>query len=272
MDELRSGLELATDDELHVITELLFQPKFNPLDYWYTPLPVDVNKYERHQQINLLERRFRYLAADGVAVLQQRSQHTSYRQVLLRVCRYLKIRKYEELPTSDLESEIFLVLLEKTWQQLPTSKQHVVERGLQRAIASTQEFEHLPSVLQEKPISLLAKGGSALALSAVVRPWLLKQIVRQLTLHMTQYQVAKQVLMRGGLSAAAKVQSRAAVKVATYGAMRGVLAMVGPALWTWFLADLGWRAVATNYGRVIPAVFAIAQIRLIRSESSWVPV
>jgi uncharacterized protein YaaW (UPF0174 family) len=56
-----------------------------------------------------------------------------------------------------------------------------------------------------------------------------------------------------------------AVNVARYGATRTVLAVLGPALWTWFFADLGWRAIATNYGRVIPAVFTLAQIRLTRS-------
>ncbi|MEM9089016.1 MAG: hypothetical protein AAGC93_09760 [Cyanobacteria bacterium P01_F01_bin.53] len=278
MDELRSGLELATDDELHVMTQLLFQPKFNPLDYLYTPPPVDVSKHNRAQQILLLEQRFRYLAADGISVLQNRTQHVSYRQTLLRVCRYLKVRNYERLLTPELEAEVFLVMLEKTWQQLPTSEQNRVERQLRREIVSTQEFDQLPRVLQQRPLSLLAKGGSAIALSAVIRPWLLKQIAQQFAVHMAKYQVAKQALVKGGLTAAAQVQSRAAAKVATrgmvmssarYGAMRGILACVGPALWTWFLADLGWRAVATNYGRVIPVVFSLAQIRLIRSELDW---
>lgn len=276
MDELRSGLELATDDELHVMAELMFQRKFNPLDYLYTPPPVDVSKCDRTKQINLLEKRFRYLAADGFSVLQQRTEQVSYRQTLLRVCRYLKIRNYEGLSTSELEAEVFLVMLEKTWQQMPKKEKQIVERQLHSAIASTQEFEQLPRLLQQKPLSLLAKGGSAIALSAVIRPWLLKQIGKQITLHMARYQVARQAIVKGGLTATAQVQSRVAAKVATqgvvvstarYGAMRGLLAFVGPALWTWFLADLGWRAVATNYGRVIPVVFALAQIRLTRTDS-----
>lgn len=81
MDELRSGLELATDDELHALAQLLFQPKFNPLDYLYTPQPVDISRRPRSEQIALLERRFRYLAADGVTVLQKRAHEVSYRQI-----------------------------------------------------------------------------------------------------------------------------------------------------------------------------------------------
>jgi uncharacterized protein YaaW (UPF0174 family) len=273
VDELRSGLELATDEELQMMTQLLFQPKFNPLDYLCSPQPVDISRYERRQQITLLEQRFRYLAADGLSVLQKRTHQVSYHQTLLRVCRHLKMRQYENLSVAELESEVFLVLLEKTWSQLPKDEKKRVERSLYSAIVSTEEFELLPSVLQEKPLALLAKGGSALALSAVIRPWLLRQIAQQFALHMARYQVAKQTLVKGGLSVAAQVQSRATARMATqgmvsasarYGAMRGVMACLGPALWTWFLADLGWRAVATNYARVIPVVFALAQIRLTR--------
>ena len=275
MDELRSGLELATDDELHVLTQLLFQPKFNPLDYLYTPQPVDVSKRDRTTQIHLLEQRFRYLAADGLTVLQKRTHQVSYRQTLLQICRYLKVTRYSDLSTAELEAEVFLVLLEKTWQQMPTADRQSVAQRLQREIACTQEFEQLPKALKEQPTALLAKGGSALALSAVVKPWLLKQIAGQITVQMAKYQVAKQALAKGGLNLAAQVQSKVAVKAASrgaiaasarYGTMRGLLACVGPALWTWFFADLGWRAVATNYARVIPVVFAIAQIRLTRTD------
>ncbi len=277
MDELRSGLELATDDELQMMTQLLFQPKFNPLDYLCTPQPVDVSKYNRSRQIDLLDQRFRYLAADGLAVLQKRTQQVSYRQTLLRVCRHLHIRQYEELNVSELESEVFLVLLEKTWHRLPKAEKRSVEKQVRQAIISTQEFDQLPHVLKENPLSLLAKGGSAIALSAVIRPWLLNQIARQFALHLAQYQVAKQALVKGGLSIAARVQSRTAANLATqgmakasvrYGTTRGLLSCLGPALWTWFLADLGWRAIATNYARVIPVVFTLAQIRLTH-EQTW---
>ena len=274
MDELRSGLDLATDDELDAMAQLLFQPKFNPLDYLYTPQPVDISKHSRSEQIRLLEQRFRYLAADGFTVLRSQTQQVSYRQALLQVCRYLKMRRYETLPTADLESEVFLVLLEKTWQRLPEREQQQMQQQVHSSIVSAEEFAQLPETLQNNPMALLAKGGSAIALSAMVRPWLLKQIAQQFALHWARYQVAKQALVKGGLTAAAQVQSRVTVQMASrgmvatsarYGAMRGLLACLGPALWTWFLADLGWRAVATNYSRVIPVVFTIAQIRLTRS-------
>lgn len=57
-----------------------------------------------------------------------------------------------------------------------------------------------------------------------------------------------------------------ALNAARYGAVRSVFAFVGPALWVWFFADLGWRSIATNYGRIVPIIFALAQIRLTRAE------
>jgi uncharacterized protein YaaW (UPF0174 family) len=57
-----------------------------------------------------------------------------------------------------------------------------------------------------------------------------------------------------------------AVSAARYGAFRTVFAFIGPVLWAAFLADLGWRAIATNYARIIPTIFTLAQIRLTRAE------
>jgi uncharacterized protein YaaW (UPF0174 family) len=56
------------------------------------------------------------------------------------------------------------------------------------------------------------------------------------------------------------------ISAARYGAVRSVFAFMGPVMWAWFFADLGWRAIATNYGRIIPTVFTLAQIRLTRTE------
>jgi hypothetical protein len=47
LDELRAALELATEEELQQLTELLFSRKFNPLDYVQTPAPIDVQSRDR---------------------------------------------------------------------------------------------------------------------------------------------------------------------------------------------------------------------------------
>jgi uncharacterized protein YaaW (UPF0174 family) len=112
----------------------------------------------------------------------------------------------------------------------------------------------------------------------MLRPWLLQHIARQIALNAARYEVARQTLTRSGGAVVAQVQNRfalsmasrgVAVNAARYGATRTVLAFLGPALWTWFFADLGWRTIATNYGRVIPAVFTLAQIRLTRAAESF---
>jgi uncharacterized protein YaaW (UPF0174 family) len=127
-------------------------------------------------------------------------------------------------------------------------------------------------------MSLLVKGGSAIAVSSIIQPILLKQIAQQFALHFASYQMAKEAIVQGGAVAATQFQNYVAMKTAQqgmaasaarYGAVRGVFSFLGPIMWSWFLADLGWRAISTNYGRVIPAIFALAQIRLTRAEECW---
>ena len=279
LDELRAALELATEEELQQLTELLFRRKFNPLDYVHTPEPIDIQSRDRDAWLDAIEQRFRYLAADGVTVLRGRTEQVTYRQVLIQVCHYLKIPYSNKLATTDLEAEVFLNLLGRAWKQLPAPDQQMLTVQVQRSLTKSQS-QLLPLAVQRDPLALLVKGGSALAVSSILQPVLLQQLARQFALHFASYQVAKEVLIEGGAVAATQFQSYLAVQTARrgmamsaarYGAVRGVFACVGPVLWTWFFADLGWRAISTNYGRIIPTIFALAQIRLTRAEC-WEPV
>jgi uncharacterized protein YaaW (UPF0174 family) len=278
VDELRSALDLATEEELQALTEMLFRPKFNPLDYLNRLDPLEVQSGSRQQWLDRLEQRFRFLAADGFTVLHGQSQAMTYRQTLIQVCRYLRLPYAEAWPTEDLEAEVFLHLIELAWQKLPPGERQQVQRDLQKTLVQSPQFQTLPKALQANPTGLLVKGGSALAVSSLLRPWLLHHLSRQVLLQVARYEVAKQTLVRGGGTALAQIQSRVAlgmasrgvaVNAARYGATRTLLAWLGPALWAWFFADLGWRTIATNYGRVIPVVFTLAQIRLSRSLSEW---
>ncbi len=275
LDELRAALELATEEELQQLTDILFCRRFNPLDYVQTPAPIDVKSRDRHAWLDAIEQRFRYLAADGITVLRGRSDQVSYRQVLIQVCRYLKISYSNQLSTTDLEAEVFLNLLGRTWKKLPASEQEALTRRVQNSLAQTKLSKPLPLSVQKDPLGLLFKGGSALAVSSVIQPVLLQQIARQFAIHFATYQMAKQTLAVGGTAAAKGFEQYVAlqtarrgmaVSAARYGAARSVFAFVGPVLWTWFLADLGWRAISTNYARIIPTIVALAQIRLTRSE------
>ena len=275
MDELRSALELATEDELQALTELLFRPKLNPFDYLYSPDPLELQSKDHQARLDTLEARFRYLAADGLTVLQGRSQQVSYRQALIQVCQYLRVAYSDTFSTDDLEAEVFLHIMEKAWKRLPQRERQALQKRVQQSIAGSSEYQALPIPLQQNPLGLLAKGGSALAVSTVVRPWLLQQIARQFAAHLARQQIAKQALARGGLTLAGQVHNRVmasmasrgmALSAARYGAVRGAFAILGPAMWGWFFADLGWQAIATNHSRVIPVIFALAQIRLTRGH------
>lgn len=275
MDELRSALNLATDEELQGVTQILFQPRFNPLDYVSTPDPIDLQSQSREHWLDAIEKRFRFLAADGVTVLLGQSDRFTYRQALIQVCRYLKIPYFEDLSTTDLEAEIFLHLMGKAWQKLPASDRQALTVRIQQALAKSQLTQPLPLSIQADPLRLLLKGGSALAVSSVLQPLLLQQIARQFAVQFARYQIAKETLVRGGAIAAGRFKSYVALQTARrgmalsaarYGAARSAFALLGPAMWAWFFADIGWRAIATNYARIIPTIFALAQIRLTRQD------
>lgn len=278
MDELRSALELATEEELQQLTELLFSRRFNPLDYFNTPQPIDVQSRDRQAWIDALEERFRYLAADGLTVLRGRTRQITYRQALIQVCRYLKIPYSKELSTTDIESEIYLSLLGRAWKRLPSSEQEALTQRVQTALAQSNLPAPLPLSAQKDPLGPLMKAGSALAISSILRPVILQQLARQFALHFAKYQVARQTLVKGGITAAAQFQSYVtaqtarrgmALTAARYGTTRSIFAFLGPLMWTWFLADMGWRTISTNYARIIPTIFTLAQIRLTRSEWAW---
>jgi len=238
LNELRAALELATDEELQQLTELLFRRRFNPLDYFHTPDPIDVQSHDRKHWLDAVEQRFRFLAADGMTVMRGKTKQVTYRQVLIQVCRYLRIPYSNTLSTLDLEAEVFLNLLGQAWKRLPTSERQDLVVQIQQALAQSKGSQPLPLSLQCDTIGLLLKGGSALAVSSL--------------------------LFR------ATVRRGIATNAVRYAASRTVLGVFGPLLWGWLLADLGWRAIATNYSRIIPTIFALAQIRLTRSEC-WDP-
>jgi uncharacterized protein YaaW (UPF0174 family) len=275
VDELRTALELATEDELRDLTEILFRPKFNPLDYVRTPNPIEVQSQDREDWLDTLDDRFRYLGADGVTVLRRQTGQVSYRQILIQVCRYLKLPYAGSMSTTDLEAEIFLSLLNRAWRQLPASEKSALTQRVQRSVSQSSLASQLPLPVQNDPLNLALKGGGAIAISSLVRPMLLQHVARQFALHFASYQIAKETLAQGGVVAATQFQNYVsmrmarhgmAVSAARYGATRTVFMVAGSAMWAWFLADLGWRSISTNYGRVIPTVFALAQIRLTRSE------
>lgn len=242
-DDLRGVLELATVDELEDLTQILFGRRFNPLDYFCTPPPAVVQAQDRQGWLDTLEARLRFLAADGLTVLQGRAGQMSYQQILLQVCRYLKLPCTEGLSVLDLESEIFLHVLQRSWEKLSAPKQQELQAHLTQELAGPWQREALQMFLQK---------GSVVAVGSVLRAVLIRKLA--------------------GYTAAVHLTRTALVQGARLVAVRGATAFLGPVLWGWFLAELGWSTIATNYARVIPAVLTLAQIRLLRDESlAWAP-
>lgn len=283
LDELRTALELATDDELQQLTRILFCRKFNPLDYMGTPEPLDIQSQERVEWIDSIEQRFRHLAADGLTVLQGRTQEVTYRQAIIQVCRYLKIPYSKKLSTEDLEAELFVHLMGKAYKELPSTEQAAITVKIQKSLSSSNLTTPLPVHIQHDPMKLFLTGSSALVISSVIQPVVLQQIARQFAIHLATYQITQQALVKGGIATAGQIQAYVTMQLAkrgmvtaaaSQGVVRGMFAFLGPAMWSWFFADLGWRAISTNYGRIIPAILALAQIRLLRgsyldSETYW---
>jgi uncharacterized protein YaaW (UPF0174 family) len=270
LDELRDVLELATQDELEALTDILFRRQFNPLDYMYTPEPLDVQSQDWDEWLDSLEDRFRFLAADGITVLRGKSTQLGYRQILLQVCRYLKITYSQRLSTADLEAEIFLFLLNRAWKRLPEKEQKLLTGQVQQAITTAQLTQDLPPHWHNDPVGLVLKGGGAIALQSILRPFVLQALARHLAVQTATYEVAKQAVGHGGRAIATRVQAQMAqrgmvISAARYGAARSVFSVLGPAMWAWFVADLGWRSISTNYSRIIPVIFTLAQIRLTRA-------
>jgi uncharacterized protein YaaW (UPF0174 family) len=277
LDELRSALELASDEELEQLTQLLFSRRFNPLDYMQTPEPLDIQSLNHASWLDALEQRFRYLAADGLTVLKGNTQQFSYRQALIQVCRYLKIPYSQKLSTTDLEAEIFLSLIDKVTKRLPGEERKALMGEVVGSLQTSDLSQPLPLSVQKDPLSVIVKGGSAIAVSSIIQPMLLQQIARQFAIQFASYHVAKDAIVKGTTGAfqnylaLQSARQGMAITATRYAAVRTVFGILGPVLWTWFFADLGWKAISTNYGRIIPMIFALAQIRLTRSDSEFQP-
>ncbi len=281
MDELRAVLELATEEELRQLTELLFRPKFNPIDYVNASQMIEVQSQSRGDWLDAIESRFRFLAADGMTVLRRQAHQITYRQALIQVCHYLKVPYSKSQTTTDIESEIFLHLLEKAWKKMPKRERKSLSSRVSRSLS---ESTTLPAIgietqaiaaISADPVNSLIKNTGILALSSVVKSAILQQVAQQFAIHFATYQVAQSAILKGGIAAASQWESYVALQTAKqgmaitaarYGAVRTIFSLISPALWGYFVADLGWKAIATNYGRIIPAIFALAQIRLTRSE------
>ncbi|MEM9214654.1 MAG: hypothetical protein AAGD25_09935 [Cyanobacteria bacterium P01_F01_bin.150] len=276
MDEFREGLELATAKELRELTHLLFHRRFNPLDYVMGVDEKDLPFNDRYALIAQVDKRFRFLAADGVTVLRQTSDALPYRRILGSVCQHFSLHLPSSLSTIALEQEVFLHILDIAYQKLSLDEQSNLEDYFRRTVIAHSFNSECYAELRQQSLRVILKGSGAVMINSVLRPLLLRYLANKVAVQLVHYQMAKKLLVGSSLAVVQASKRQAALQAAKhgavlnltrYGAVRSAFAVLGPAMWAWFLADLGWRSIATNYGRIIPAIFSIAQIRLLQEDA-----
>ncbi|KAK9810268.1 hypothetical protein WJX72_007661 [[Myrmecia] bisecta] len=291
--ELWEVLDMADDEELEELHNILYGR--SPLSPVIKSLVVDneppaVAVRGREATMRRIDARFRFLAADSAATL--RGHRPSYREALLTVRDRLEIKCPGGLATADLESEIFLYMLQRQARELrglsdgrPTAAASAFMAsegdGMASGFAQSQaakNVEQLAAPLKlggQELLPTLLKLGSALwvrSFSGVA----LRQLGANLLTQHARYEAALQLLCRSSAKGiAATVPRQLAVQTAQkgvtlaavrYSTVRGALSMLGPIMWAWLGVDLALKAVGTDYGRIVRAVFALAQIRLLRTH------
>ncbi|CAF2139775.1 hypothetical protein IGI04_006413 [Brassica rapa subsp. trilocularis] len=287
--ELRLVFELATDSELYELENILFGPSyFSPLlksipnkgGGGGERLMIGEDIEVRDGFIQSLESRFLFLAADARSTL--RGWRPSYRNVLLAVRNKLSIPCSSQLPTEDLEAEIFLYLVDNfsseasgifpgLWDSSQASEvQGSLEVGLSKwKVELLAALEVGASEVQ----SMILKGGGMITFAKIYQ-LLAKKLSGKVILEAANYQIRREMLKKGGQLAAINLESRAALIAAKHGfvgaasrylGLRTVMQLVGPMMWGTLLADLVIQMLETDYARILRAIYAFAQIRITRT-------
>lgn len=283
--ELRSVLELATDSELYEIETILFGPSYlspllksisfaNTSDLDRSMIGVDLR--QRQQFIEALESRFFFLAADARSTL--RGWRPSYRNVLLQIRKKLNIPCSTQLSTHDLELEIFLHLLHCNSTEesgdypglLDATTASDSQGSLQHGLS---QWKVQSKVGAEDIRSIILKGGGVFTLGKIYQ-LLVRKLSGKVLVEAANYQVKKDLMKKGGQLAMINLESRAALLAAKQGFLgaasrylgfRSMITLLGPVLWGTFLADLVIQMLGTDYARILRTIYALAQIRAIRT-------
>lgn len=291
-EDLWEVLDLCSDDELVALYNMLHSASpFSPLlkTLVRQEQPAALADRGRPQLMRRIESRFRFLAADSQAVLA--GQRPGYRSTLLRLCRQLGCTVSDGLAPADLETEVFVQLLQ--------SHAHLVA-GLSAAPGEYVDAAYegdgmggsalLPpqpakpgraNVWAQRLAAPLALGAKQLlpaaakVLSAASVFGLGQQAVRTLGGNLMAQHLRYQALLTwcstGATSSrlAARVLSAATQGLtsatARYAGVRGALSLAGPIMWGWMAVELSLAAMGTDWARITRAVFLLAQVRLLRT-------
>ncbi|MED6204974.1 hypothetical protein PIB30_013740 [Stylosanthes scabra] len=288
--DLHSVLELATESELCEIEAILFGPSYlSPLLKSITSLNrvedvertmIGVDLQQRQHFIAALESRFFFLAADARSTL--RGWRPSYRSVLLQLRKKLNITCSTRLSTQDLELEIFLHLLHCNSGEesedypglLDTSTTSDGQSSLQGGLSQWKVQSLAAFKVGAKDLrSIILKGGGAFTFAKIYQ-LLAGKLSGKVLAEAANYQIKKELMKKGGQLAVMNLESQAALLAAKQGflgaasrylGLRSVFTLLGPVLWGTFLADLVIQMLGTDYARLLRAIYAFAQIRVIRT-------
>ncbi|KAG0543930.1 hypothetical protein BDA96_02G231400 [Sorghum bicolor] len=240
--ELRLVLELATDEELMEVEEILYGTSyFSPLLKSIARRPnsdgvvVLDDIEERDHFISKLESRFLYLAADARSIISHKKDRLSFP--------WDKQKSPKE--TSSLGANNWKVLTDVAWR--------VGRKGME---------------------TTFLKGGSALTLKTIYES-LASRLSGKLLKEAANYEIKKELVKQGGRLAAVNLESRAGLLAARQGlaraasryvGLRSVMTFLGPIMWGTLLADIVIQMLGTDYARIVQAIYAFAQIRLTRTS------
>jgi len=293
--DLWQVLDLCSDDELESIYELLYAPSpFSPMikSLVSESEPALLGLRGRLSVMHKIEARFRFLAADSASLLHGR--RPSYRDTLMSIRNRMDVPCSTNLATFDLETEVFLHILKNCLEYVQgeadlTDPQQAASvacahegDGMSTSSRKSQRGGHwtervmAPFRFGFKELApTLAKLGSAMTITAVGRGTA-QQLAAQLVSSHLKYQAALRastaVASQSGSGMIAGWGKRAVLDAAQrglttatarYSAIQGALSFLGPVMWGWLALDLAYKAIGTDYARVIRAVFILAQVRLV---------
>ena len=212
-----------------------------------------------------IDSRFRFLAADAGATLVGR--RPSYRETLLRLRDRLGLTSTPStLATADLEADILASLLGDA--STPTPSISPAVRAATAVVSGGRPGAPASAATDAAPTLVAAAAAAALssARSTLLRP-LASAAIGQAAAHDTA--LAALVSAGGCARRAAAVRGAAkgaAAAAARHGAARAALAALSAASWALLAADMGRRAVGTDWARLTRAVVALASVRLVRTH------
>eukprot|EP01018_Ginkgo_biloba_P005021 Gb_14792 [translate_table: standard] len=251
--ELRMVLELASDAELSELSDILYgrsilSPLLKSVTYRDGPHDEILHTDDQDGREALMERlesRFLFLAADAKATLSGR--RPSYHNVLLQVRKKLNVPCSMKLSTEDMEAEIFLHLLQEysskpkhsmqfSWKSRKSSFVNSIENRQQ---GSGQWRGYILAAVKlgaEELLSVVLKGGTAVTISKLQHV-VAKKLLGRMLLETAKYQLARDVMRKGGQAVAAKLESHVALLAARQGfagaasryvALRSTMMLLGP--------------------------------------------